>query len=138
MSCFHASRTDRTAVSRLDRGCPDLASRPDPNWQAGSAPYPHDIAGSRPRPRARVSIPFVRSQLMMGRSRSRTLGCSDRTWHDRNRLGAGDSAAPLLRAGGSASAPHRRARPAAFIGGGGVGAARRSPAAAASMRQDGA
>lgn len=75
---------------------------------------------------------------MVGRSRSRTLGCPDRTWRDRNRLGAGDSAAPLLRAGGSASAPYRRARPAAFIGGGIVGAARRSPVAIASMHQEGA
>lgn len=74
---------------------------------------------------------------MVGRSRSRTLGCSDRTWRDRNRLSAGDSAAPLLRAGGSAFAPYRRARPAAFIGGI-VGVTRRSPAAAASARQEGA
>lgn len=76
--------------------------------------------------------------MMVGRSRSRTLGCSDRTWRERNLLGAGDSAAPLLRAGGSASAPYRRARPAAFIGGGIVGVARRSPAAATSDRQEGA
>lgn len=75
---------------------------------------------------------------MASRSRSRTLGCFDRTWRDRNRLGAGDSAAPLLRAGGSASAPYRRARPAAFIGGGIVWVTRRSPAAAASVRQEGA
>lgn len=76
---------------------------------------------------------------MVCRSLSRTLGCSDRTWRDRNRLGAGEAAAPLLRAGGSASAPYRRARPAAFIGGGIVGVARRSPAAAAaSRRQEGA
>lgn len=70
---------------------------------------------------------------------ARTLGCSDRTWRDRNHLGAGDSAASLLRAGGSASAPYRRARPAAFIGGGiTVGAARRSPTAAAAVCQEGA
>lgn len=68
-----------------------------------------------------------------------TLGCSDRTRRDRDRLGAGDSAASLLRAGRSAYALYRRARPAAFIGGGiTVGAAPRSPTAAPSVCEEGA
>jgi hypothetical protein len=106
-----------------------------------------------PLPRARVSTPFVRGQMTMGRSRSRalryrrragstelarTLGCSDRASLDRNRLGAGCSAASLLRAGRSAYAPYRRARPTAFIGVGiAAGTASRFPAAAASMSQEG-
>lgn len=130
-----------------------LANRPQPDWQGGAALIPRRGAESVPLPRARVSTSFVRSQMMVGRYRSRTfsrtparalrsrlraafaalartLGCPDRTGRDRDRLGAGDSAAPLLRAGGSASAPYRRARPAAYIDGGViVGAARRSPTA---------
>jgi hypothetical protein len=138
MSCFHASSKDRTAVNRFDRGCPELASRPDLNWQAGPDPFPHGIAGIAASPPRPSLYPFVRGQLMVCQSLSRTLGCSDRTWRERNRLGAGEAAAPLLRAGGSASAPYRRARPAAFIGGGIVGVARRSRAAATSGRQEGA
>lgn len=149
----------------LPRAClrlPFLANRPQPDWQGPAALIPRRGAESVPLPRARVSTPFVRSQLMVDRSRSRTfcraparalrsrlsagfaalvrtLGCPDRTRRDRDRLGAGDSATSLLRAGGSASAPYRRARPAAFIGGGiTVGAARRSPTAAASVCQEGA
>ncbi len=153
-------------MSRLNSSCPDLgpdlASRSDPDWQTAVATISHGVAGSRPLPRARLSTHSVRSQLTVGRSRSRsnrrtparalaldalaiapalatqararTLGCSDRTWHDRNRLGAGDSAASLLRAGGSAFAPYRRARPAIIGGGVIVGAARRSPTAAISDR----
>jgi hypothetical protein len=138
-----------------------LANRPQPDWQGRAALIPRRGAESMPLPRARVSTSFVRGQMTRGRSRSRifcraparalrhrlcagfaalarTLGCSDRTRRDRDRLGAGDSAASLLRAGGSASAPYRRARPAAFIGGGTVGVARRSPTAAASVCQEGA
>lgn len=148
-------------LSPLDL-CPDLASRSDPDWQMTPATISHGVAGSRPLPRARLSTHSVRSQLTVGRSQShlnrrtparaprsrrhryrpragyvalaRTLGCSDRTWRDRNRLGAGDSAASLLRAGGSAFATYRRARPAPIGGGGIVGAARRSPTAAISDR----
>lgn len=137
--------------------CPrGLANRPQPDWQGRAVLIPRRVAESVPLPRARVSTPFVRAQLMAGRSRAlrsrrlryrrragstaltRTLGCSDRAWLDRNRLGAGDSAASLLRAGGSAFAPYRRALTAAFIGGITVGAARHSPTAAASVCQEGA
>lgn len=121
-------------MSRLDSSCPDLgpdlASRSDPDWQTALATISHGVAGSRPLPRARLSTHSVRSQLTVDRSRSR----SDRTWRDRNRLGAGDSAASLPRAGGSAFAPYRRARPATIGGGVIVGAARRSPTAAMSDR----
>lgn len=117
----------------LSRAClrpPDLASRPQPDWQGRAALIPRRGAESVPLPRARVSTHFVRGQMTMGRSRSCAL---------RYRLGAGDSAASLLRAGRSAYAPYRRARPAAFIDGGiTVGAAPRSPAAAASVRLEGA
>jgi hypothetical protein len=48
-------------VGRLDLCCDnrgsDLASRPDPDWQAAPAPIPHHVAGSRPCSRARLSIP---------------------------------------------------------------------------------
>lgn len=134
-----------------------LANRPQPDWQGPAALIPRRGAESVPLSRARVSTPFVRGQMTMGRSRpralrsrrlryrrragptalARTLGCSDHAWLDRNRLSAGDSAASLLRAGSSASAPYRRARPAAFIGGGiTVGAARLAPTAAAPACQE--
>jgi hypothetical protein len=129
-----------------------LANRPQPDWQGRAALIPRRGAESVPLPRARVSTPFVRGQMTMGRSRSRalryrlragstalarTLGCSDRAWLDRNRLGAGDSAAPLLRAGSSAFAPYRRARPAALICGSITAGPGRSPTATASAcRED--
>jgi hypothetical protein len=149
----------------LPRACsrpPCLANRPQPDWQGRAALIPRRGAESVPLPRARVSTSFVRGQMTVGRSRSRTfrraparalrhrlradyaalartLGCSDRTRRDRDRLGAGDSTASLLRAGGSASAPYRRALPAAFLDGGiTVGTRRRSPTAAASVCQEGA
>jgi hypothetical protein len=93
-----------------------LANRPNPDWQGRAALIPRRGAESVPLPHARVSTSFVRGQMTMGRSRSRALryrlragstalaravGCSDRTWLDRNRLGAGDSATSLLRAGRS-------------------------------------
>jgi hypothetical protein len=127
-----------------------LANRPNPDWQGRAALVPRRGAKSVPLPRARVSTPFVRGQMTMGRPLSRalryrrragstalarTLGCSDRAWLDRNRLGAGCSGASLLRAGRSAYAPYRRARPTAFIA---AGTASRFPAAAASMSQEGA
>jgi hypothetical protein len=138
---------------------PCLANRPQPDWQGRAALIPRRGAESVPLPRARVSTSFVRGQMRMGRSRSRairsrrlryrlragstalarTLGRSDHARRDRDRLVAGDSAASLLRAGRSAYAPYRRARPAAFIGGDiTAGAAWRSPTAAASVRQEGA
>lgn len=141
------------SLSRAGLRPPDLANRPDPDWQGEAALIPRRGTESVPLPRARVSTPFVRGQMTMGRSRSlvlryrrragsttlaRTLGCSDHAWLDRNRLGAGDSAAPLLRAGSSALAPYRRARPAAFVGGGITAGAGRSPTAAASACQEGA
>lgn len=141
---------------------PDLASRSDSNWQGATATISHDVAGSRLRPRARLSTHSVHGQLTVGRSRSRTvrrtsaraprarrlrrrlragyaalshsLGRTDRTWRERNRLRAGDTAAPRLRAGSSGSAPYRRARLAASVSGGVVEAARRSPTAAVSWR----
>lgn len=97
------------------------------------------VGRSRSRTFCRAPARALRHRLRAGLAAPfRTLGCSDRTRRDRDRLGAGDSAASLLRAGGSASAPYRRARPAAFIGGITVGAARRSPTAAASVCQEGA
>lgn len=48
---------------------------------------------------------------------TRTLGCSDRTRRDPDRLRAGDTA-PLLRAGRSGSAPYRRDYITAHDGGG--------------------
>jgi hypothetical protein len=152
------NRTTGADERQIERVRPDLASRPDPDWQAATATISHSVAGSRLRSRARLSTHSVRSQLTVGRSRSRascrarcarrlrhrlragytalarTLGCSDRTWRERNRLRAGDTTAPRLRAGSSASAPYRRARLATIVGGGIVGAARRSPTAAVSWR----
>lgn len=141
----------------LSRAClrpSRLANRPNPDWQGKAALIPRRGAESTPLPRARVSTSFVRGQMAMGRSRSRalryrrragstalarTLGCSDRAWLDRNRLGAGDSAASLLRAGSSGFAPYRRALTAAFIDGGiTAGATRLAPTAAPSACQEGA
>jgi len=48
---------------------------------------------------------------------TRTLGCSDRTRRDLDRLPAGDTAT-LLRAGRSGSAPYRRDHIAVLDGGG--------------------
>lgn len=49
-------------MSQLDPCCSnrglDLASRPDPDWQVAAAANPHHVAGSRPRSRARLSIPY--------------------------------------------------------------------------------
>lgn len=49
-------------MSRLDPCCSnrglDLASCPDPDWQVAAAANPHHVARSRPRSRARLSIPY--------------------------------------------------------------------------------
>ena len=149
------------AQCRPDLRC-DLASRSGPDWQGATATIPHGVAGSRLRPRARLSTHSVHGQLTAGRSLSRalrrtparaprsrrlrlrlragyaalsrSLGRTDRTWRERNRLRAGDTAAPRLRAGSSGSAPYRRTRLATLAGGGIAGAARRSPTAARSWR----
>lgn len=138
--------------------CQSPSTRLARRGSAHSAPW----CGIRAPPPRPSLYPFVRSQMTVGRSRSRTfcraparalrhrlcagfaalvrtLRCPGRTRRDCDRLGAGDSAASLLRAGGSAFTPYRRARPAAFLVGGiTVGAARLSPTAAASGCQEGA
>jgi hypothetical protein len=160
------NRTTGADERQIERVRPDLANRPDPDWQAAAATISHGGAESRLNSRARLSTHPVRSQLTVVRSRScasrrtparaprtrrlrhrlragyatlaRSLGRTDRTWRVRNRLGAGDTTAPRLRAGSSGSAPYRRARLAAIVGGGIVGAARRSPTAAVSWRLEAA
>lgn len=120
-------------MTRFGLRC-DLASRSGCDWQAAAAAAPHDAAGSRPLPRSRVSSHSVNESSQVGRGSSvvvpgrrlgagyaalaRTLGCSDRTRRDRDRPRAGDSAASLLRAGRSGSAPYRRDHIAALDGGG--------------------
>lgn len=152
------NRTTGADERQIERVRPDLANRPDPDWQAVPATTSHGVAESRLRPRARLSTHSVPGQLTVDRSRShasrraprsrrlryrlragyaalaRGLGRTDRTWRERNRLGAGDTATPRLRAGSSGSAPYRRARFAAIVGGGIAEAARRSPTAAVSWR----
>lgn len=160
------NRTTGADERQIERVRPDLANRPDPDWQAAAATISHGGAESRLNSRARLSTHPVRSQLTVARSRScasrrtparaprarrlrhrlragyaalsRSLGRTDRTWRKRNRLGAGDTTAPRLRAGSSGSAPYRRARLAAIVGGGIVGAARRSPTAVVSWRLEAA
>lgn len=169
MRFFHASiaRARRQEIRR-DLRCLDpfdLASRPDPNWQAAGAPFSLDDARSWPLPRVRFSTHSACGPMAVGRSRSRVnhrtpartaspsapryrlragstaplrLGARDHARRDRDRLGADDLAAPLLRAGGSASAPYRRAGLAAIGGGRDEAAAVRSPSAAASSAQEAA
>ncbi len=85
-------------------------------------------SGATRRAPARTSLARrPRYRLRAGSAALRRLGGLYRTRRDRDRLGAGDTAAPLLRAGGSASAPCRRAQ-IATIGGGGVVVARTIPA----------
>jgi hypothetical protein len=151
----------RRDLCRPDRS--NVASRPEPNWQPDAGRFSLDGAKVRPLPRARLSPPSACGQMAVGRSPSRanhrtpararrarrlrlhpcvgysplarTLGCSDHTRRDRDRLRAGDAAAHLLGAGDSASAPYRRAPLAAIYGGGNGTAAVRLPSAAASVRQ---
>lgn len=170
MRFFHASiaTTRRPEIWRsLCRlFAPDLASRPDPDWQGVTTPVSLDGARSGPQLRARLSPHPARGQLALGRSPScanrrtpargprarrirlrpragypalaRTLGCSDHTRRDRDSLRAGNAAASLLRAGGSGSAPYRRARLAAIDGGGELAGGLRSATACASARQEAA
>ena len=169
MPYFQASiATTRRRGFRRDLRCPglpDLASRPDPDWQGASAQFSHDAARSRPLPRARLSTHSARGPMAVGRSPSRVsrrtparaaspsapryrlragyaallrLDGRDHARRDRDRLGAGDTAASLLRAAAGGSAPYRRARPAAVDGGGDGAAAVRLPTAAASARQEAA
>ena len=99
---------------------------------------PQPGAESPPLRRARLSIHRVQSQMTAGRSllalicrapspgRSpRTLGCSDRTRREHDRLGARDTATPLLGAGSSAPAPAWR--PGCPAPGGAVQGAQRQP-----------
>lgn len=136
MLFFQASKTEIPTTgrepARSDRRC-DLASRSRCDWQADPAAVPHDAAGSRLLPRSRVSSHSVNKSSQADRSSSsvipgprlgagyaalaRTLGCSDRTRRDRDRLRAGDTAT-LLRAGRSGFAPYRRDHIAALDGGG--------------------
>ncbi len=169
MPFFQASiaTTRRPEIRRGLRcpGLPDLAGRPDPDWQAASRQFSHGRARSRPLPRARLSTHSARGPIAAGRSPSRVsrrtparaappsapryrlragyaaalrLGGRDHARRDRDRLGAGDTAAPLIRAGRSGSAPYRRAGLAAIGGGGDGAAARRLPTASASVRQEAA
>jgi hypothetical protein len=133
---FQAFTTEKTTtgreLARFDLRC-NLAGRSRCDWQANMAAVPHDAAGSRPLPRSRVSSHSVNQSSQAGRGSSsvvpsprlgagyaaltRTLGCSDRTRRDPDRLTAGDTAT-LLRAGRSGFAPYRRDYIAAPDGGG--------------------
>lgn len=132
---FQASKAEALIwreTTRFGLRC-DLASRSRCDWQPTAVALPHDAAGSRPLPRSRVSSHSVNESSKMDRASSsvapgrrlgaghaglaRTLGCSDRTRRDLDRLRAGD-AATLLRAGRSGSAPYRRDHIAALRGGG--------------------
>lgn len=145
--------------ARSGRPRPCQSPRPrTASWDRGDSALPREIAPRPPRPTlyplgcspvmasvarsllganrrtpARpLSVRRLRHRLRAGSTTlARTIGCSDRTRRDRDSLGAGNSTAPLHRAGGSASAPTRRGQIAAQVGGGIVAReARRSPAAA--------
>jgi hypothetical protein len=169
MPFFQASiATKRRPEFRRSLPCPalpDLAGRPDPDWQGSTAEFSLDAARSRPLPRARLSTHSARGPMAAGRSPSRVsrrtparaaspsapryrlragyaallrLDGRDHARRDRDRLSAGDTTASLPRAAAGGSAPYRRAGLAAVDGGGDGAAAQRLPSAAASARQEAA